>query len=314
MKVAIIILNYNSYEMSCNCLRSCLTYKNEECQIVIVDNNSTDNSFNRIKQEFGNTIQYIQNKDNYGYAKGNNDAIKKLIEDKIEYIFILNPDTEAHGIHLVDHMVEIMEKNPSVAVIQPKVMELVSGNYRVYKNRSGYLKMLETFKVLQQREFKLVGMEEGKWSFVSEAIGCALFIRLKAFCETGGFPEEVFMYCDETIFCKKIIQSGYNIIRLESTEEYINHNHDIEKSVKLWVYYLKGRNQFIEQGYLKHNRIRAKICYGFSLCKSYIRIKDKRKRSVFFEGVKKGKLYKKKNLTIEEYIEDAKQAIYKYKD
>ena len=81
--VSVIILNFNAGELLLNCINSLtkLTYQNIE--LIVVDNNSTDNSQNECKQKFPQ-IKLIQNQKNSGYCGGNNIGIK---EAKGEYLF-----------------------------------------------------------------------------------------------------------------------------------------------------------------------------------------------------------------------------------
>ena len=87
--VSIVILNYNSNDLLTNCVESILktTYKNYE--IIVVDNNSKDQSQKKCKDQY-NQIKLIQNQENLGYCEGNNIGLRQI---KGEFIVILNPDT-----------------------------------------------------------------------------------------------------------------------------------------------------------------------------------------------------------------------------
>jgi GT2 family glycosyltransferase len=87
--ISIVILNYNSKNLLTNCVESILksTYKNYE--IIVVDNNSKDQSQKKCKEQF-NQIKLIQNTENLGYCEGNNVGIRQI---KGEFVIILNPDT-----------------------------------------------------------------------------------------------------------------------------------------------------------------------------------------------------------------------------
>ena len=89
-KISIIVVNYNVQFFLENCLNSVLkASKNIETEVIVVDNNSVDGSLEMLKEKFPQ-VQLIANKENLGFSKANNQAIKIA---KGEYVLLLNPDT-----------------------------------------------------------------------------------------------------------------------------------------------------------------------------------------------------------------------------
>ena len=92
--VSIIILNYNGQNYIRRCVESVLNSEYDNFELIIVDNNSADNSFDIVKSEFhDDRIRFIRNNKNLGFASGNNLAVNYA---KGEYIVLLNVDTEVH--------------------------------------------------------------------------------------------------------------------------------------------------------------------------------------------------------------------------
>lgn len=91
--VAIIILNWNGFNDTVECLNSLMkiTYKNY--RIILVDNCSKNNEADKLKNFFGDYIILIKNKENFGFAKGNNIGIKRALEMGADYVLCLNNDT-----------------------------------------------------------------------------------------------------------------------------------------------------------------------------------------------------------------------------
>ena len=90
MKLSVIILNYNVQYFLELCLRSVeAAILNIDAEIIVVDNNSEDGSCQMVKAVFPK-VKLIENKDNYGFSKGNNIGVSQA---KGEYLCILNPDT-----------------------------------------------------------------------------------------------------------------------------------------------------------------------------------------------------------------------------
>lgn len=98
IKLSIIILNYNTKELTENCIRSIIQNTHGVMyEIIICDNGSTDGSVEYLSQRFGDNITIIENGANIGFAKGNN-AARKIV--KGEYVLFLNSDTIVHTLTL----------------------------------------------------------------------------------------------------------------------------------------------------------------------------------------------------------------------
>ncbi|MBI2017893.1 glycosyltransferase family 2 protein [Candidatus Daviesbacteria bacterium] len=127
--LSIIILNYNVKELLLNCLESIFKNKGKEdkWQVVVVDNASIDGSVEAVKQlrshmSSGNTVDIIENRENMGFANGNNVAIPKV---KAPVVLFLNPDTKIVG-DVIQKCLDKLLSNPDLGAISPRV-ELPDG-------------------------------------------------------------------------------------------------------------------------------------------------------------------------------------------
>ena len=93
--VSIIILNYNAGELLINCIESVINSNYSNLEIIVVDNNSTDQSHIKCKKKF-NDIKIIENKENHGYCEGNNIGIRKKSDCQL---FVYN--TEIHFLYVI---------------------------------------------------------------------------------------------------------------------------------------------------------------------------------------------------------------------
>src|SRR3989338_8658489 len=121
MILSIIILNYNTKDLTINCLESIIKQyekelKNGEIEIVVVDNASSDGSVRAI-QNYNSKFKIIENNENVGFAKGCN--IGERIA-KGEYILFFNSDTQVLDKGFLD-MVQFLEKNPSFGILGGKL-------------------------------------------------------------------------------------------------------------------------------------------------------------------------------------------------
>lgn len=241
MTVSINILNYNTYEKSCVCIDSCLKQTGINFQILLIDNASTDDSFEKLKLKYGNKIQYLQTGMNYGYAGGNNRGIKHCLENGIIYTLLLNSDTELIGNNLLSKLIEIASSNSNCAVVAPTIYEVRKDKLVKYNNDYKYNQLLRIIGTLPPTKILSSNLKT-----VSEAHGSALLVNCMEFLQIGGFPEHYFMYCEESTFAKKILWNRREIIWYNSDKEYVFHHHDYSDHISYWRLILNGRNRCFE--------------------------------------------------------------------
>src|SRR3712207_18876 len=111
-KVGVSIINYNSKETLKRCLESIFSQKWEnEVEVWVVDNNSPDNGKKMVKEQF-KQVRLIESDENGGFAKGQNQALKKM---KVDYAVLLNPDTLVSP-GAIDKMVSFMKEYPRCGI------------------------------------------------------------------------------------------------------------------------------------------------------------------------------------------------------
>jgi Predicted glycosyltransferases len=124
-KVNIVILNWNGKENTINCLESLKLTTYSNYKVIIVDNGSTDGSVKYFKNHYPE-IELIENKENLGFAEGNNVAIKRILGRKeIKYICLLNNDTLVKPDWL-EYLVSALESDENIGSCQPKILSLIN--------------------------------------------------------------------------------------------------------------------------------------------------------------------------------------------
>jgi len=116
-KVAIVILNWNGRKYLEQFLPSVLATNYNNFEIVVADNGSTDNSIAFLQTNYP-TIRLITFTENFGFAKGYNEALKQI---ESEYYVLLNSDVEVTASWL-QPMVNLLDSNPNIAACQPKLL------------------------------------------------------------------------------------------------------------------------------------------------------------------------------------------------
>lgn len=296
--ISINILNYNTYEKSKRCIRSCQKQIGYNYKIVLIDNHSTDDSFQKLKNEFGDNVIYIENNENYGYAKGNNIGVKWSIDNGFQYSLLLNSDTELSTDIVLQRLVKTIKSNKNTYVVAPLIYNVTSSGLELNKNDSAYLKILRFFQIIPKNK-KITNQLET----VSEAQGSALLVNNKAFISVGGFPEHYFMYGEEGTFAKKILWSGGSILWMKDVKNFIYHHHDKSEKIDSWRLYLMGRNRAIEY-YENRRSLSWLIAYRLSFIMQKIRHND-----IFVQGALHGeKLIVENHSKTEIYI-DGKETV-----
>jgi len=216
MDVSVILVSYNTKDLTRTCLNSIYKYtKGIEFEVFVVDNNSQDGSADMIEQEFPK-VHLIKNPDNKGFGAANNIAIK---QSNAKYVFCLNTDTL-----LLDNSVkkfyDFMEQNQNVGACGGQLLN-ADGNLAISCGKFPNLADLifRTFKLnnilpnLYNNRISTFTLRSfNNISPVDYITGADLFIRKSILDKVGIFDEEFFMYYEDTDLCKRIKNSGNKLV------------------------------------------------------------------------------------------------------
>jgi len=122
----IIILNYNNYNFTKECLTSLYNLSYSNYKIIVVDDYSKDDSVKRIKKDFPNTI-LIQNSKNMNYCKSFNVGIKEALKRNADYIFLINNDTKDFSPNYLEAVIETFESNKKLGMVGSKCYDYDGG-------------------------------------------------------------------------------------------------------------------------------------------------------------------------------------------
>lgn len=201
--IAIILLNWNTPYHTCNCISSLLTHGNTSLfDVIVADNGSEDGSLELIRQEYPG-IMTIDNKENLGFAEGNNRAIRHAISLGYTYTLLLNNDTEIED-DLISALFGHMEAHPEAGAVQPAIYWL--NRRAVIWNGEGRYNAL-TGKIWSDKN--LPGdrhYRKAKW-----LTGCGMLVRNAAFKKTGLFNARFFLYYEDVELSFRIALEGYEL-------------------------------------------------------------------------------------------------------
>ena len=219
--VSIIIVNYNKYQYTIDCLRSLTnqTYKNFE--VVLVDNGSEYNSFLKLKRElkyFKKLIEIILIRLNVNlfFSGGNNKAIKIA---NGEYICLLNNDTVVEP-NFIENMVNFLETNSNVGMISPKIKCYKNKNYLWNAGAEIDFRSGKISRIRGLWEYDPKDQKYNEISLTDYAVGTALFVKKEVIDKIGLLDEIFFMYFEETEWNFRAKKIGYKNYYVPTTIVY----------------------------------------------------------------------------------------------
>lgn len=208
MKIAIVILNWNGKKLLEQFLPSVVEFS-KEATIYVADNASSDDSIKFIKENHP-SVKIIQNKENNGYAKGYNDALKCIEAD----IFcLLNNDVEVTKYWLLP-IINAFTANKNTAIIQPKLLDYKNRDFFEYAGAAGGFIDKYGYPYCRGRIFNTIEKDSGQYNDTSEifwASGACLFIRNTVFDELQGLDERFFAHMEEIDLCWRAKNLGYSV-------------------------------------------------------------------------------------------------------
>ncbi len=214
--ISIIIVNYNVKEFAANLLSSLEKAKdNFRLETFLVDNASSDGSVSYLKRRYPE-VTYIENRENTGFGKANNQAITQA---KGRYTLLINPDTIVRQ-NTLKVMHEHMENHPETAAAGCKMLN-PDGTFAPESRRAVPTPMTALWKILglpklfpSSKRFSayyLGGEDENKQDRVPVLSGAFMFFRTGVLKEIGGFDEQFFMYGEDIDLCYRVRQNGWEI-------------------------------------------------------------------------------------------------------
>jgi GT2 family glycosyltransferase len=235
--VSMIILTRNHLEHLEDCFKSIMNLKYPCLEIILADNASTDGSADFVQEKFP-SVRVLRFDENYGFAEGNNRAIK---QSRGDYIFLLNPDTKIEP-DCVNRLMEVMEKDKSIGICMPKMLMFDEPSVI---NSAGII----ANKILQGRDRGAWELDCGQYDKENQilgACGAGMFIRRNLFEKIGYFDRFYFTYYEDLDFSIRAWCSGYKVnfvpqalvyhkyrpFRKDILNEYIDHRNRLRMMLK----------------------------------------------------------------------------------
>lgn len=216
MDVSILVVNYNTCQLTVDCLRSVYASKTEyRYEVILIDNNSSDDSVAVISEQFPQA-RLIENTQNTGFAKANNQGME-IAQGR--YILLLNSDTIVQQ-DTLQTMVAFMDNNPLTGAAGCKVI-LPNGSLDKACRRGfptpsasfyyafGLSKLFPDNPRFNQYQ---LGYRDPDQEYpVDCLVGAFMLVRRETVEQVGGLDEDFFMYGEDIDWCYRIKQAGWGI-------------------------------------------------------------------------------------------------------
>lgn len=210
MKLSVIIVHYNVSQLLRNCLRSIQKYiLGINFEVIVIDNNSEDKSWRDLIAEFPE-VNFIASKENSGFSKANNTAVKTA---KGEYILILNPDTEFEGFYMKD-ILNFADSKPQFGCLGVRMHD-AEGNFLPESKRSvpdmfnSFEKLFTNFKKKNSKSYYRNDIGEFDIAEVDVITGAFFLAKKEVYEKAGGLDESYFMYGEDIDLCFTLLNQGF---------------------------------------------------------------------------------------------------------
>ena len=207
--VSVIIPHYGGKAILNECLESLDNIEYPNLEIIVVDNNSPDDSVKTVQNKYSN-VKLIQSEYNRGFAGGCNFGAQHSTG---EYLLILNNDT-IHEKGWIKYLVMRMESDKNISAVQPKIKNYTKRDYFDYAGGCGGFMDQYCFPFSRGRILNNIEKDSGQYDDPCKifwASGTAFLTRKNIFNQIGGFDETFFAHMEEIDYHWKCQLLGYEI-------------------------------------------------------------------------------------------------------
>ena len=202
----IIILNWNGWQDTTECVESCLKLTYSNSRILIVDNGSMDGSERELRQRFPE-LEILQTGSNLGYAGGNNVGIRHALARGAEYIWLLNNDTSVEPEALTS-LVEAAETSSDVGIVGSLILHYQQPQTICFAG--GYINWRDG----STRHLGIGEPDAGQYVLrrsVDYVSGCSMLLTRACIEKIGLLQKEYFLYYEETDWCARALRAGFKV-------------------------------------------------------------------------------------------------------
>lgn len=220
--ISIIIVNWNTRDLTITCLKSIFEADQGDraIEIILIDNASTDGSAQAIQQQFPG-VKLIQNSENVGYARANNQGIRQA---RGEFLILMNSDTQLKSPDTFSRVTDFLEKNPAVGFLGVRLVfpnGTLQAAGRQFISLWGLIKsqlLFNSAPIANKIRDKFKASRASEFHFCDYVDGAFLATRRAVLDEIGLLDESFFMYGEDMEWCARARQAGWKVAVLNTVE------------------------------------------------------------------------------------------------
>jgi GT2 family glycosyltransferase len=237
-KVTIVISNWNGKKDTVECLESIRKIGYPNYEVILIDNASTDGSSVFLRKKFPE-IKLFDNKENLGFAGGNNVGIQYAMKKGTDYVLLLDNDTKVDQNFLTE-LVEVSQNNPRIGIVGPKIyfyhnpkqIVCIGANFNFWTGQSSLI----GYKQFDNGQFDTI-------RYVDYVSGCALLIKRDTIKKIGILYARYHSYYEETEWCVRAREAGYKVCSVPKAKIWHKVSTTARK-ISGYSQYYKTRNRF----------------------------------------------------------------------
>ncbi len=204
--VGIILVNWNGWQDTLDCLASLSELDYPNFSVVVVDNGSSNDSVSRIRQAYPH-VNLLETGENLGFAGGNNKGIAYAMKRRVDFVWLLNNDTEVHP-KALSSLVAEAQSGDVVGIVGSKIyyydtpdtLWFAGGTVNRWTTQTGHVGMGKT--------------DLGQWDTsrdVDYVSGCSMLVSREVIEDVGVLDARYFLYFEETDWATRAIQKGWRV-------------------------------------------------------------------------------------------------------
>lgn len=271
--IGIVILNYETWDVTLQCMESIMEAENEEMiRIYLVDNASTRKKPKEIDRFIEqHSVTYIEAAGNRGYAAGNNLGICRALEDQCTYVLITNNDIRFRSASIY-RMKQLLESSDRIGIVGPQVVGL-DGFHQpsVAMYRTGIREIFHFYTGFRcfhrkaMREYQGMDQDAGGQYPVYHVSGCCFLMNRKAAETLYPLDENTFLYDEELIIGIRMEQAGLQTWYCGTAVVEHHHGYTTQKNSAFMQKCIRESEQYYCREYLHVSRYRVLILHWYRM-------------------------------------------------
>ncbi len=211
IKTAVVILNWNGRRFLEKFLPTLIKFTpNENTEIIIADNNSSDDSIEFLNKNYA-TLKQINFDKNYGFTGGYNKALKQI---DAKYFVLLNSDIEVSE-NWLNPLIDLLDSDSTIAACQPKIKSFDNKNDFEYAGAAGGFIDKYGYPFCRGRILDNTETDTGQYNVIQDvfwATGACIVIRADLYNKVGGLDNDFFAHMEEIDLCWRLKNLGHRIV------------------------------------------------------------------------------------------------------